>query len=163
MTAAALAGVLALAWGGTRLAGTAGGHGRGSEAGPTSSGTATTEPPPSDELASTTTPRPAVVTSAKDGLLAVGGARYRVGAAGDEVLVAPWGCGPDRALLLRRTTGDLYLFDRWATAGRPVTGRRAAHVAAGAELSATRDERGCVDAVATPPGRPPVVVSLAAP
>jgi hypothetical protein len=46
------------------------------------------------------------------------GARYEVGAPGDVAVVAPWRCdGRPRPLLLRPTTGELFLFDTVATPG----------------------------------------------
>jgi hypothetical protein len=70
---------------------------------------------PSDES------EPAPPTTASPGPVAVQGAvlqaegrRYRVGQAGDEVLVDDWDCdGTPTPALLRPSTGEVYLFPRW--------------------------------------------------
>jgi hypothetical protein len=48
----------------------------------------------------------------------IDGSRFSVGAPGDEALVAPWRCdGRPRPLVLRPSTGDLFIFDTPATSG----------------------------------------------
>ena len=54
----------------------------------------------------------------------VDGARYDVGAPGDAVAVADWDCdGSDTPAVVRPSTGDVFVFDAWATAEAPMPGR----------------------------------------
>ena len=54
----------------------------------------------------------------------VDGARYDVGAPGDAVAVADWDCdGTDTPTVVRPSTGDVFVFDAWATADAPMPGR----------------------------------------
>ena len=54
----------------------------------------------------------------------VDGARYDVGAPGDAVAVADWDCdGTDTPAVVRPSTGDVFVFDAWATAEAPMPGR----------------------------------------
>ncbi len=47
-------------------------------------------------------------------LIEVGGRQYRVGQAGDELLVEDWDCdGTPTPALLRPSTGEVYIFPRW--------------------------------------------------
>jgi hypothetical protein len=49
-----------------------------------------------------------------DSILTVDGRRYRVGQAGDEVLVEDWDCdGTPTPALLRPGTGEVFVFSRW--------------------------------------------------
>jgi len=53
-------------------------------------------------------------TAVEDSVLTVGGRRYRVGQAGDEVLVEDWDCdGTSTPALLRPGTGEVFIFPRW--------------------------------------------------
>lgn len=53
-------------------------------------------------------------TAVADSVLTVGGRRYRVGQAGDEVLVEDWDCdGTPTPALLRPGTGEVFIFPRW--------------------------------------------------
>lgn len=50
----------------------------------------------------------------EDSVLEVDGRRYRVGRAGDEVLVGDWDCdGTATPALLRPATGEVFVFPRW--------------------------------------------------
>jgi len=65
---------------------------------------------------STTTPEAALRTAVPipGSLLEVGGLQYRVGQAGDEVLVEDWDCdGTPTPALLRPATGEVFVFPRW--------------------------------------------------
>ena len=54
--------------------------------------------------------------------VAVGGSSYRVGQPGDLAFFVP--CeGDDRVVVIRPSTGDLFVFDRFAQAGTPLTAR----------------------------------------
>ena len=53
------------------------------------------------------------------GALEAGGRHYRVGQAGDAILVADWDCdGTATPALLRPSTGEVFVFPRWTTDGR---------------------------------------------
>lgn len=53
-------------------------------------------------------------TAVADSVLSVEGRRYRVGQAGDEVLVEDWDCdGTPTPALLRPGTGEVFIFPRW--------------------------------------------------
>jgi hypothetical protein len=117
--------------------------------------------PVSADASTTTRPAPPLhVVSARNGLLTVDGRRYLLGGADDDVLVAPWGCADQRALLLRRTTGEVYLFDDWARTDHPVAGRVVAQVAPGSTLSARRSGGGCAEALAVPPSGQPRILEV---
>jgi hypothetical protein len=80
-------------------------------AGPPS--TAPTAPP-----APTVTPPSPPTTVAGDGTLRVDGIAYRVGAAGDTVVVGDWNCdGTDTPAVFRPSTGSVFAYDAWATEG----------------------------------------------
>jgi len=54
----------------------------------------------------------------------VDGARYDVGVPGDAVAVADWDCdGTDTPAVVRPSSGDVFVFDAWATAEAPVSAR----------------------------------------
>ena len=56
-----------------------------------------------------------------DGTLIVGGHRYAIGDAGDEVVLGDWDCdGTRTAALLRPSTGDVFVFDAWPADGGEV-------------------------------------------
>jgi len=96
------------------------------------------------------------VVRAHDGVLAVGGSRYRVGAAGDEVVAADWGCrGTVRAVVVRPRTGEVFAFPGWARAGHDLRAVRVAVVAPGSRLHTAIDAHGCATLLTVPPrGRP---------
>lgn len=53
-------------------------------------------------------------------LIVADGRIYRVGLEGDRVVVGDWNCdGHESALLLRPSSGKIYLFREWASEGRP--------------------------------------------
>ena len=69
----------------------------------------------------------------------VDGVRYDVGAPGDAVAVADWDCdGTDTPAVVRPGTGEVFVFDAWATAEAPVTARLLVRVP-GAIAPATPD------------------------
>ena len=75
----------------------------------------------------------------------VDGVRYDVGAPGDAVAVADWDCdGTDTPAVVRPSTGDVFVFDTWATPETPVAARLLDRVP-GAIAPATPD--GTCDAV----------------
>jgi hypothetical protein len=93
-----------------------------------------------------------VVVAAHDGILAVGGVRYRIGQPGDEALAADWSCrGAPRVVVLRPGTGEVYVFTGWARPGRDLTATPAGSVPRGAHLRSRTDDAGCAIAVAASP------------
>jgi serine/threonine protein kinase len=63
----------------------------------------------------------------------VGGVSYRVGQAGDLAFFVP--CeGNDRVVVIRPTTGDLFLFDRFAAPGVPLTAQSLGRVDGAVEI-----------------------------
>jgi hypothetical protein len=73
--------------------------------------------------------RPAV-TVADDGTVELDGVRYGLGAPGDLVSIGDWDCdGADTAALVRRASGEVFLFDGWARAGADAVARRVRIVA----------------------------------
>jgi hypothetical protein len=70
------------------------------------------------DTSTTLTTEPVIVHTAApvpDSILAIDGRRYRVGQAGDEVLVDDWDCdGIPTPALLRPGTDEVYVFPRWA-------------------------------------------------
>ncbi len=84
----------------------------------------------------TLAPRPAPVVS-------IAGNSYRVGRAGDQVEVGTWGCNHTRAVVLRPSTGEVFLFDGWARPGHDLVARLVAHVAPGSRPVATHQPSGC--------------------
>jgi hypothetical protein len=70
---------------------------------------------------STTTEQPATVA---DGVVTIGDERWRVGEAGDLVAVGDWDCDARAtAAVVRPATGEVWVYDSWASAGRPLTAR----------------------------------------
>ncbi len=61
--------------------------------------------------------------------MVVDGVGYTLGRARDVIVLGRWACGPaSEPALLRPSTGQLWIFERWATAGRDVVGRPLAPV-----------------------------------
>lgn len=60
----------------------------------------------------------------RDGVVAAGEHRWRVGEDGDLAAVADWDCdGRATAAVVRPATGEVWVYDGWATADRPLTAR----------------------------------------
>lgn len=102
-------------------------------------------------------PKPEPVTEPShwaDGVLTVGTRRYAVGTRGDDVLVGRWACLPSSVALLRRATGEVVAFDRFADHERPTVGRVVARVPGARRLVRRDTQKGCAAlAVATADGR----------
>jgi hypothetical protein len=92
----------------------------------------------------TTAPEP--VPAIVDGnIVAVGDDRYQVGGPGDQVLLGDWDCdGAQTAALFRPSSGDVFVFDAWATPGHALTVRSMARMAGGVRAVADDpDGDGC--------------------
>ena len=77
---------------------------------------------------------PEAVTIA-GGQIVVDGARFQVGEEGDALAVADWDCdGRDTPAMVRPATGEVYVFDGWASAAEPVTARLLDRVAGAVRL-----------------------------
>lgn len=88
-----------------------------------------------DQAGSPTTAAPVV---SHDGML------YTIGQPGDLTLVDDWGCsGSERLLLLRPSSGDVYVFDDWATVGVPSQGRLVASVPGASALESSAGADAC--------------------
>jgi hypothetical protein len=68
-------------------------------------------------------PNPAPPPAAARGIVAGPSGRYRIGRPGDVVVLGRWGCGAALPALLRPATGELWVWDRWATAEDPQPAR----------------------------------------
>ena len=88
-------------------------------------------PPPSPHLPAPTSrrtvadvdgdgcPEPVAI---EGGIVEVGGVRYEVGVAGDDVAVGDWDCdGRATPALLRSATGEVFVFPAWAEPGHDLT------------------------------------------
>jgi hypothetical protein len=92
-----------------------------STAAPPSTSTSTTtvpgcgEPPPAGLVADPDGDGCASSVTIAGGVVEVGGIRYAVGAPGDLLTVGDWDCDGDATVaLVERTSGRVFLFDRWA-------------------------------------------------
>ena len=88
---------------------------------------------------SPTTAGASATTRSPEGLdpprIAVRGASYRVGESGDLAFFVP--CeGTDRVVVIRPATGDLFVFDRFADAGAPLTAQSVGRVEGALEILA---------------------------
>jgi hypothetical protein len=73
-----------------------------------------------------------------------GVARWSLGEPGDVAAVGDWDCdGHASAALLRPSTGDVFVFERWADADEPVTVASSERVAGGKDVRAERAADGC--------------------
>lgn len=102
--------------------------------GPTGAGSDPTRPEPSGSQPS----EPEPTGSEQQGaLLTRAGERFGVGQPGDEAVVGDWDCdGTATPGVVRPATGEVFLFDRWAEPGRPVTVTAALRVAGARSLVA---------------------------
>ena len=73
-----------------------------------------------------------------------GGAEYEVGVLGDQIVVADWACtGEPSAVLLRPSTGEVFVFATLPAAAETMTGRRLATVPDATELITTATDGAC--------------------
>ena len=79
-----------------------------------------------------------------DGVLTIDGSRYSVGQAGDAVAIADWACsGRPTPVILRPSSGELFVFDAWAEPGHDVTARPLGRVEHATEVRPTPIAGGC--------------------
>ncbi|MGH9178930.1 MAG: hypothetical protein ACRD0N_10305, partial [Acidimicrobiales bacterium] len=79
-----------------------------------------------------------------DNVLEAGGARYRLGRPGDQLLLGDWDCdGRDTPALYRPSTGQVFVFTDWAGTGAPLPAARTARHAAGATARVAPGAAGC--------------------
>jgi hypothetical protein len=78
----------------------------------------TVDEPHAPPAAPTTPPDVRTAAPVVDSVLEVDGRRYRIGQAGDALLVDDWACdGEPTPALLRPATGEVFVFPRWVDAG----------------------------------------------
>ena len=134
---------------------------------PQPSTTAASEPEPEPSPATTTATRadcpslPSGLAADVDGdgcadavrhagaVVEAGRTRWSVGQPGDQAATGDWSCTGVRTLaLLRPSTGELFRFDRWATAGTDASTTAFARVEGGVALrAADLDQDGCHEMV----------------
>jgi hypothetical protein len=93
------------------------------------------------------------------GVLSTAGGRYRLGQPGDVAVLGRWTCtGVAFPALLRRGTGQVWVFDRWARVNERVTARLAATVPGSRSLRVVPSGDGCDRLEVLRGEHPPVVV-----
>ncbi|HEV3400778.1 MAG TPA: hypothetical protein VG078_03065 [Acidimicrobiales bacterium] len=95
-----------------------------------------------------------------DGIVEAGGGRWSVGRPGDLVVTGDWACrGMSTLALLRPGTGDVFVFDGWASPGQDVAATARARVdGAFALRPSDLDADGCPELLVERTGGPPVRV-----
>ncbi len=131
-TVLALVGLVALSWGATQVSG----H----------------PDRPTLGAAAPANARARALATSTGPVVAIGGTRYRIGQAGDQVELGSWGCGPTRVVVLRPGTGDVFAFEGWARPGHDLTAAVLARVPPRSRLVSTHRSDGCDDLVAVGPG-----------
>lgn len=93
------------------------------------------------------------------GVLDTPAGRFAVGADGDVVVLGRWDCGPlSLPALLRPSSGQVWVFDRWPTAAADVAARPVAHVAGASALRVAPAPGGCDSLVVARGAAAPVTV-----
>lgn len=109
-----------------------------------SQGSSTTSAPPTSAPTAASNPPVTGEVVAADGLVGTATGTFRVGRAGDRAATGDWDCdGRPTLLLLRPGTGEVFHFDRWASAGRPAAATTIRVVAGASQLVATPTTEGC--------------------
>jgi hypothetical protein len=88
-----------------------------------------------------------------DGVLTLGGVRYRLGQRGDQLVTGDWLCrGTATPALYRPTTGVVWFFDAWPDAGQSVAPARTArtNVRGGVAALASDARTGCATVRVSP-------------
>jgi hypothetical protein len=107
---------------------------------PAPRGCATTVPNTSPSITAGACTRSAPV----DGVITNGGHRFAIGEPGDEVLIGDWTCrGATLPAVIRPATGEVFLFDQWASAGHDEAARPAMRVEPGSHLETADATSGC--------------------
>jgi hypothetical protein len=98
-------------------------------------------------------------------VVATGDGRFSIGQSGDVVLTGDWYCrGSPVPALLRPTTGEVFVFDRFPTAAEDVPGRVLATVPGATSLRAVTSARpDCPGLAAVQPGRAPKPIPIPTP
>ncbi len=86
----------------------------------------------------------------ESGTILVDDQRFDIGEANDAISIADWDCdGRDTAALVRRDTGEVYVFDAWAAADAPATARLVDRVEGATSLAAPDGECGVLIVVSS--------------
>jgi hypothetical protein len=98
----------------------------------------------------------------ENGVVEAAGRRWAVGAPGDVAATGDWACtGAPTLAVLRPRTGQVFVFDGWATTGDDVAAPQAAKVDSAFALRAAElDGDSCPDLVVERAGGPPATVAL---
>lgn len=79
---------------------------------------------PGPSLPTTTPPSTTIQVAKTNNIVIANGTSYTVGSTGDVAVVGDWKCnGTDMVALLRRSTGEVFIFDDWARPDEPSAGR----------------------------------------
>ena len=98
------------------------------------------------------------------GVIQTAAGRYRLGRPGDLVVVGRWHCGGPLPALLRPATGEVWVWDGWAPATRPLAARLVVRIPQARTLTVAPGSSGCDGLqVQRTEGRPVVIRSLAQP
>jgi predicted nucleotidyltransferase len=88
-----------------------------------------------------------------------GGRRMSIGAPGDAIALGRWNCASATVAVLRPATGEVFRFEGWASAGRPVDALPVGAVEGAVGVHAVAGARpGCDDIAVARATGPPVVV-----
>lgn len=117
------------------------------------------EPPTTTAATTATTatiPQPTPTTDpirVEDGrVIVIGAQRFTAGAPGDRVAVGDWDCdGTATVAVLRPSTGAVFVFDDWATAGADLSVPATAHAPGAVDLQARARGDGCSSLIAVRP------------
>ena len=101
---------------------------------------------PSAGPVSTGAAAPALESGAQPGgRITLGGRRYSLGTADDQIVHAVWGCaGPDVPVLVR-PDGAVFRFESLAETGHDTSGLASGHLPAGVAVHLVRDDEGCLE------------------
>lgn len=99
-------------------------------------------------------PDPPFPVSVVDGVLSTPTGRFAVGGPGDKTLVGDWFCrGSPVPALLRPSTGEVFVFERWPAPGEELPGSRVGALPGASDL-ATLDDESCPSLAAVRNGVP---------
>jgi serine/threonine protein kinase len=96
-----------------------------------------------------------------DGVVQTPEGRYRIGQAGDLVVIGRWQCGGALPALLQPGSGDVWVWDSWAAGAAPVAARLAARVPHARSVQVDPGRSGCDRLQVIVPGGRAVVVQPA--